>query len=76
MENLDPALLASLDPRALEQLLQSMAASMPTGETTIKGFAPSEDLNESFAFVELDCGLRAKYAACATAPAAGGGGGG
>ena len=46
MENLDPALLASLDPRALEGLLQSMAASMPTGETTLKGFTPSEDLKK------------------------------
>ena len=46
MENLDPALLASLDPRALEQLLQGMAASLPTGETTLKGFTPSEDLRK------------------------------
>ena len=46
MENLDPALLASLDPRALEGLLQSMAASMPTGDSRIKGFAPSEDLKK------------------------------
>ena len=44
MENLDPALLASLDPRALEQLLQSMAASMPKTEQLCKGFTPSEDL--------------------------------
>ena len=46
MENLDPALLASLDPRALEQLLQGMAASLPPGETTLKGFTPSEDLKK------------------------------
>ena len=46
MENLDPALLASLDPRALEQLLQSMAASMPKTEQLCKGFAPSEDLKK------------------------------
>ena len=46
MENLDPALLASLDPRALEGLLQSMAASMPTGEQSYKGFTPSEDLKK------------------------------
>ena len=44
MENLDPALLASLDPRALEGLLQSMAASMPKTEQLCKGFTPSEDL--------------------------------
>ena len=46
MENLDPALLASLDPRALEHLLQGMAASLPPGETTLKGFTPSEDLKK------------------------------
>ena len=46
MENLDPALLASLDPRALEQLLQSMAASMPKTEQLCKGFTPSEDLKK------------------------------
>ena len=44
MENLDPALLASLDPRALEELLQGMAASMPKTEQLCKGFTPSEDL--------------------------------
>ena len=46
MENLDPALLASLDPRALEGLLQSMAASMPKTEQLCKGFTPSEDLKK------------------------------
>ena len=46
MENLDPALLASLDPRALEELLQGMAASMPKTEQLCKGFTPSEDLKK------------------------------
>ncbi len=46
MENLDPALLASLDPRALEALLQSMAASLPKTEQLCKGFTPSEDLKK------------------------------
>jgi hypothetical protein len=46
MENLDPALLASLDPRALEQLLQGMAASMPKTEQLCKGFTPSDDLKK------------------------------
>ena len=52
MENLDPALLASLDPRALEGLLQSMAASMPKTEQLCKGFTPSEDLKKKEAAIE------------------------
>ena len=48
MENLDPALLASLDPKAVEALLQGMQACVPpvTAEQLQKNFTPSDDLKK------------------------------
>ena len=48
MVNLDPALLASLDPKAVEALLQGMQACVPpvTAEQLQKNFTPSDDLKK------------------------------